>query len=180
MGKYLKVFPFIVILIFTILMVSEINKKGSINANSIVGQSELVGHDLPEITGNSLIDDKKNISLSNYKGKYLLINLFASWCLTCAEEHHLFSQLVNSDDNLIIIGINWRDKKNDALSWLMQHSNPFDIVLEDSLGKIGINLGIRGIPETFLVSPDGKILMHYKGNIDQKFIDNTLKISKNL
>jgi cytochrome c biogenesis protein CcmG/thiol:disulfide interchange protein DsbE len=178
MTKYLKFLPFIVILIFTVLMVSKINKTGTIDGSSEFTKSELVGHSLPEIIGDSLTDDQKNISLESYKGKYLLINVFASWCITCTQEHPLLSQLINNDDNLLMVGINWRDKKNDATNWLMEHGNPFDIILEDNLGKVGINLGIRGIPETLLVSPDGKILMHYKGNIDQKFIDYVLQISQ--
>ncbi|HCR85267.1 MAG TPA: hypothetical protein DIV86_01165, partial [Alphaproteobacteria bacterium] len=167
MKQYLKIVPFIIVLAFTVLMVQQINNNGSIRDNNLLGKSDLVGHELKELSGKSLSDGSQNISISSYKGKYVVVNFFASWCLTCTEEHHLFKELIDTEDNIILLGVNWRDKSNDALNWLMNYGNPYDAVISDELGKSGITLGIRGIPETFLISPDGKIIMHYKGNIDK-------------
>lgn len=179
MKNYLKLLPFFIILLFTVLMVIKINKTGTIKDSDTIGISEMVGHQMPDFKGQNLFDEKDMISLKDLKGNYAIINFFASWCLTCAEEHHLFTEFSDIRKGLVLVGVNWRDKKNDATNWLMKNSNPFDLVISDELGKIGISAGIRGIPETFLVNPDGKILMHYKGNIDEEFIKKTREIVTN-
>lgn len=170
MKSFLKILPFAAVLILTILLVVKINQNGSIKSNSLFQQSHLIGHELPKIEGKDLFNNKKNFNLTK-TNKFMLINFFASWCVSCLDEHKHFMRFYNANEKFEIIGIAWRDKKNDAINWLMQNGNPYNKVINDDLGKVGVSLGIKGLPETFLVSPDQKILMHYRGNIDEEFLE---------
>jgi cytochrome c biogenesis protein CcmG/thiol:disulfide interchange protein DsbE len=178
MTKFLKILPFLVVCTVSIILVMQINKNGSIKDNSLFEKSPLIGHSLPEIIGEDLFSPQNQINLTD-NNKYLLINFFASWCSTCLEEHKQFNLIDNKSKKLALIGIAWRDEKNDSVNWLMQNGNPFEKVIYDNTGKIGINLGIKGLPETLLVSPDKKILLHYRGNINQEFLEKVREIITN-
>lgn len=171
MSKFLKILPFLVVLVLTVLLVVKINQNGSIKSNSLFQQSQLIGHELPKAKGEDLFNNKKTIDISAPNKKFMLINFFASWCVSCLDEHKHFMRFFDASDKFEIIGIAWRDKRNDTINWLMQNGNPYSKVINDDLGKVGVNLGIKGLPETFLVSPDKKILMHYRGNINEEFLE---------
>lgn len=92
---------------------------------------------------------------------YRLINLFASWCPPCIAEFPLLEQL--RQDGIEVIGIAWKDKEAPIDRLFAKHKSPFTTVYLDSEGAYGIGLGIRGLPESFLIDPNGVIIAHYPG-----------------
>ena len=108
------------------------------------------------------------------KDEYYLINIWASWCLPCRSEHPYLIKLKNVK-SLKLIGINYRDKKENASKFLKEFRNPFDKILTDQDGTISIVLGAYGVPESFLVK-NNKIVKKIIGPIDQKKYLDTLKL----
>ncbi|MEY8120678.1 DsbE family thiol:disulfide interchange protein [Falsihalocynthiibacter sp. CO-5D18] len=94
----------------------------------------------------------------------ILVNFFASWCVPCRAEHAVLTRMVR-DDNLNLVGINYKDKPAMAAKWLAELGNPYGRIGSDQTGRAGIEWGISGVPETFVVGSDGKVLFRYVGPI---------------
>lgn len=96
------------------------------------------------------------------KGKLSLVNVWASWCVPCRQEHPVLLEL-SRDPRIELVGINYKDKNDNALRFLGELGNPFSAVGIDPAGKSAIDWGVYGIPETYLVAPDGEILFKQIG-----------------
>lgn len=96
------------------------------------------------------------------KGKLALVNVWASWCVPCRQEHPVLLEL-SRDPRITLVGINYKDKNDNALKFLAELGNPFAAVGIDPQGKSAIDWGVYGIPETYLVAPDGTILFKQIG-----------------
>jgi cytochrome c biogenesis protein CcmG/thiol:disulfide interchange protein DsbE len=96
-----------------------------------------------------------------------LVNVWASWCVTCRAEHAAIMKIAKSE-NLQMIGINYKDVYADAKNYLEILGNPFDVIVFDPEGKIGLDLGVYATPETFLVNRDGLILYKHIGEINNQ------------
>ena len=107
--------------------------------------------------------------------KYIVINIWSSWCLPCRQEHQHITNL-SKINNLKLIGLNYKDKKNSAQKFLNEFGNPYDIILKDLDGTKSIFLGAFGVPETFVIDSELNILQKYIGPINSK---NVIEI-KNL
>jgi cytochrome c biogenesis protein CcmG, thiol:disulfide interchange protein DsbE len=108
------------------------------------------------------------------RGKLTLINVFASWCIPCREEHPLLLQLAK-DSRLQLVAINYKDKPEKALQFLQELGNPFAAIGMDSAGSTAIDWGVYGVPESYLVSADGTILFKKVGPFDTASIANQLE-----
>lgn len=100
-------------------------------------------------------------------GKLTVVNVFASWCIPCRDEHPILLEL-SKDKRLNIVGINYKDKTEGALAFLKELGNPYAAIGVDPKGAAAIDWGVYGIPETYLVGPDGTILYKRVGPFDQK------------
>ncbi len=100
----------------------------------------------------------------------MAINIWASWCLPCREEHK-YIQNLSRIDNLKLVGLNYKDKTKNAQKFLDDVGNPFDIILSDTDGTKSIFLGAYGVPETLILDSELKILKKYIGPIDSKIVD---------
>ncbi|MDP9573640.1 UNVERIFIED_ORG: cytochrome c biogenesis protein CcmG/thiol:disulfide interchange protein DsbE [Agrobacterium larrymoorei] len=98
-------------------------------------------------------------------GKLTLVNVFASWCVPCRQEHPMLKEL-SKDKRLNIVGINYKDKADNAVRFLGELGNPYAAIGIDPNGRAAIDWGVYGIPETYLVGPDGTILYKKVGPID--------------
>ena len=133
---------------------------------------KLLGQKLPVFSyellkGEGSFNDKKIRNLKKYK----LINFFASWCRTCLMEHKDLMELSKRSD-IKIIGIAWKDSRSSAKKWLTRNGNPYDLIGFDKKGKGRFDFGLIGVPESFLVSPTGTVIGHFRGPID---LDKILK-----
>ncbi len=110
------------------------------------------------------------------KEKYIIINIWASWCVPCRQEHQYIKNL-SQIANLKIIGLNYKDKKDNALKFLDELGNPYDIILKDKNGTKSIFLGAYGVPETYLIDSELNILNKYIGPINY---ENEIEIKKRI
>jgi len=119
--------------------------------------------DLPPLAG--LTEDGEQVpglNTASLKGHLTLVNVWASWCVPCREEQPLLMQL-SKDDRFRLVGINYKDKPENALEFLNKYGNPFAAVGTDRSGRVGIDWGVYGVPETYLVDADGTILFKQVG-----------------
>lgn len=132
--------------------------------------SALIGKQAPSLSLPPL-DGSKTPALTDaaIRGKLTLVNVFASWCVPCRQEHPLLTELAK-DPRLTIVGINYKDRNDNALRFLGELGNPYDAIGIDPNGKAAIDWGVYGIPESYLVGPDGKILYKRVGPFDERSV----------
>ncbi len=118
--------------------------------------SVLINKKVPDFAVSSLDDQTKKLTQNIFKGQVSLVNVWATWCSSCYEEQAVMMDIANSNQ-VRIIGVDFKDKAADAKKWLNQMGNPYAINLFDDKGILGINLGVYGTPETFLVDQKGVI-----------------------
>ena len=106
-------------------------------------------------------------------GKLTLVNVFASWCVPCREEHPFLKELAK-DERLTVVGINYKDRNDNALRFRGELGNPYDAIGVDPNGKAAIDWGVYGIPESYLVGPDGTILYKKVGPFDERTLTREL------
>ena len=137
--------------------------------------SVLINKDIPSFNSISLYNNDDSITARDLKNKKVLINFFASWCTPCRIEHPLFFDLAEKHPNLYILGINHKDEKNDALNYLEKDGNPYNFVGIDFDGLIALEFGVFGLPETFLINEDGKIIFKNMGPLTLGIIENDIE-----
>jgi len=103
------------------------------------------------------------------QGEPTIVNVFASWCVPCLEEHPLLMALARRDD-LRIYGINYKDNPASARRFLGRHGNPYTRVGTDTTGRTAIDFGVYGVPETFVISADGKIAFRHVGPLTEEAV----------
>jgi cytochrome c biogenesis protein CcmG/thiol:disulfide interchange protein DsbE len=118
--------------------------------------SPLIGKSLPAFSLTTVADPARKVSRDDLRGRVYLLSVWASWCVACREEHPLLNELT-SRKAVTIIGLNYKDKREDALRWLGALGNPYELSLSDQDGRLGIDLGVYGVPETFLIDKQGVI-----------------------
>ncbi len=136
--------------------------------------SALIGKTAPSLampplegSNTAALDD------SAIKGKLTLVNVFASWCVPCRQEHPILKELAN-DSRINIVGINYKDRNDNALRFLGELGNPYRAIGVDPNGKAAIDWGVYGIPESYLVGPDGTILYKKVGPFDERSLTKDL------
>lgn len=107
------------------------------------------------------------------KGKLTLVNVFASWCVPCRQEHPMLKELAK-DSRITLVGINYKDRNDNALRFLGELGNPYSAIGVDPKGQAAIDWGVYGIPETYLVAPDGTILYKRVGPFDERSVTQEL------
>ena len=137
--------------------------------------SVLINKDVPLFESKSLFDSEKTIKTNDIKNKKILINFFASWCLPCKVEHPLFFELSNSFPELYIIGFNHKDNDDKAKKYLSEDGNPYNFVGVDKDGMIALEFGVFGLPETFIVNENGKIIYKFMGPLTKEIIKNEIE-----
>ena len=113
------------------------------------------------------------LSLDDLKGKVWLLNVWASWCVACRVEHPLLVELAGTN-SVPIYGLNYKDKRDDALAWLSKHGNPYVASLSDAEGLVGIDFGVYGVPETFVIDKDGRIAYRHVGPLQPQDLTTTI------
>jgi len=123
-------------------------------------QSPLVGKPAPEFTLPNLTQGAPPIASSAFKGRWSVVNVWGTWCFACRAEHPVLLELAKQkSDQVTLIGLDWKDDDAQALAWLSELGNPYDAIATDHEGRVAIDWGVYGAPETFLVNPEG-IIVH--------------------
>ena len=118
--------------------------------------SPLIGKPIPTFAASTLKDPQKQITSKDIQGDYALINVWATWCAACKQEHSALVYLAN-ELNVPIYGLNYKDHRESAKQWLVQYGDPYVANIFDESGRIGIDFGVYGAPETFLIDKNGVI-----------------------
>ena len=135
-------------------------------------ESPLIGKQFPKFKLNDLYLD---ITLDNtsFINKKTIINVWASWCLECEREH---SYLIGLSENkeFDLVGINYKDQGDDARGWLGMRGNPYRIIISDQSGDLALDLGVYGVPETYIIDENQTILFKHIGPINNTIIENDM------
>ena len=135
--------------------------------------SPLIGKSLPAFSLTTVADPARKVGRDDLLGRAYLLNVWASWCVACRQEHPLLNELARNK-TVPIIGINYKDKREDALGWLGSLGNPYELSLADNDGRLGIDLGVYGVPETFVIDKQGVIRYKQIGPITQEALEKTI------
>lgn len=122
--------------------------------------SPLIGKPIPEFTLPTLADPNVSLSDRDLRGEISLLNVWATWCVGCRQEHGYLVELA-AQSGLPIYGLNWKDDTDAARQWLQQLGDPYRVTAVDADGRVAIDFGVYGAPETFLVDADGTILFKH-------------------
>jgi cytochrome c biogenesis protein CcmG/thiol:disulfide interchange protein DsbE len=136
--------------------------------------SPLIGKTAPTFSLPQLIDFKKTTTNKDFLVHVTLVNVWATWCAICAEEHELLL-LIAKEPNLTMYGFNYKDNPSEAREWLHQHGNPYQIIAVDSEGAVAIDWGVYGTPETFVVDKKGVIRYKQIGALTSENWQQTIK-----
>ena len=144
--------------------------------------SQYIGKPAPEFNLPTLRDAEKNISTADLRGQISLVNIWATWCAGCRAEHPFLMQL-SRENTVPIYAINWRDNREDALRWLGQLGDPYVASGFDEDGRVGIDWGAYGAPETFLLNAQGYVVYRYTGPLsramwNQEFVPRIAELTK--
>lgn len=129
--------------------------------------SQLVGKPLPHFEASRLLKPQQQVTQQLFKGHYSLLNVFASWCAACRLEHPVLMDIARRHQ-IALVGLNYNDRQADVLPWLRTAGNPYQVIIADSDGRLGIDLGVYGTPESFIIGPDGRILYRHVGALSMK------------
>ncbi|WP_332060286.1 DsbE family thiol:disulfide interchange protein [Bartonella sp. CB74] len=151
--------PFLLFLLLMIFFFSFMNSKYFNNTSLI--PNTLTEKPAPK-TNLPLLNNESYLDSEQFKGRVTLINFWGSWCLPCREEHHLLMKIAQ-DKRFDLIGINYKDNKENAQRFLKNFGNPFKFIGFDISGRTAINWGVYGPPETFLLNKDSIIIAKHAG-----------------
>ena len=135
--------------------------------------SPLVGKPLPDFELPTLADPARMVKTADLRGRVYLLNVWASWCVACRDEHPLLVALAR-EQGVPIIGLNYKDARADALQWLRKFEDPYEMSLVDRQGRVGIELGVYGVPETFIIDRAGVIRYKHIGPITPQTLQAVL------
>ncbi len=135
--------------------------------------SSRVGKPAPDFELAPLPGHEAGLSRADLGGEPVLVNVFASWCVPCLAEHPLLTKLAR-EDGVTIYGINYKDRPRDALEWLEEHGNPYARIGTDRDGRTGIDWGVYGVPETFLIDKDGWVRYRHAGPLTPTLVEQLI------
>ena len=156
--------------IFAALVVLLVAGLQTADQRQIV-QSPLIGKPVPEFALPSLHDAQTTIAREDLVGRPFVINVWGSWCPSCRVEHPLITRM-GREIEAPLVGLNWKDERSDALRWLSQFGDAWDFHIFDNPGGFGIDLGVYGAPETFLVDHTGTIRHKHTGPVTPESYDD--------
>lgn len=137
-------------------------------------ESALIGKSIPAFSLESLIDEKQHINENIVKaGKPRLLNVWATWCPTCYAEHGYLTQLAKQ--GIEIVGIDYKDERQKAIKFLANYGNPYKAIIFDPKGSLGLDLGVYGAPETFIIDGNGIIHYRHAGDVNEQVWNQVLK-----
>ena len=135
--------------------------------------SPLIGKQAPAFELPQLADPQKTFSPENMKGKVWILNVWASWCVACREEHPVLVEL-GKMQLAPLIGLDYKDKRDDAVAMLARQGNPYLLSAFDANGRVGIDYGVYGVPETYVIDKAGVIRFKHIGPITMELLNKKI------
>ena len=157
MRKIVLFFPLLMMLVLGGVFYLQLGKDSQYMPSALVGKA------VPDFSLLSLQDDRVVTKHDLPSGPYLL-NFWGTWCPACHVEHPFLMELAAS--GVTVVGVDYKDQKAQAEQWLQEKGNPYALVLMDEMGFFGVDLGVTGAPETFVVSRDGIVQYRHQGVIN--------------
>jgi len=132
--------------------------------------SPLIDKPAPPFTLPELVDPQRTFSQKDMLGKVWMLNVWASWCVSCREEHPVL--VAFSKRNIVpVYGLNYKDDRKDALAWLSRLGDPYTMSIMDRDGRIGIDYGVYGVPETYVIDKQGVIRYKQIGPVTHEVLE---------
>ena len=169
MQNIIKILTFIILFFLIGVFFIGLNKDANYKTNSLVGQK------IPNIDLEYFDENKFYKDIDLKKNNYTLINFWASWCAPCRDEHPVLIQL-SKEKNLMILGVNFKDKKKQADKFLNDLGNPYDILAKDEQGRHSVSFGIYGIPESILINKELIVLKKFVGPLSYENFTSIVEI----
>ncbi|MGJ0516788.1 MAG: DsbE family thiol:disulfide interchange protein [Methylomicrobium sp.] len=135
--------------------------------------SPFIGKPAPAFSAATLDNPQQQLTPADLQGKVWLFNVWASWCTSCRAEHPVLNEMAKQKA-APIIGLNYKDAREDALNWLNRLGNPYNVSIVDPEGRIGIDWGVYGVPETFVIDKKGVIRHKHTGPVTPETVQQTL------
>lgn len=154
------VLPLVVVAVLVVFL-----KLGLDHGDPRALPSPFIGKPAPQFELPTLKNPEVTIGSENLAGNYAIVNVWATWCVMCRAEHGFLLDLAASK-SVPIYGINWRDSRPEAIRWLAELGDPYIASAYDADGRVGIDWGVYGAPETFLVDPEGTVIYKHLGPLD--------------
>lgn len=165
MNKIVLSIPLVIFLVIVFFLYKGLSLEKDTVPSVLIGKPFPV-FSLPTIQGDTTITNKKIVGPA-------LVNVWATWCPSCYDEHTYLNTL--STSGVVIYGINYKDDNKAAIEWLNHMKNPYKLVISDVDGRLGIDLGVYGAPETFIIDKQGFIVFRHVGPIDDNVWKTKLK-----
>ncbi len=148
-------------------------KKSNIYIPNVLSQKTLVSFESKDLYSEITIQSDKIFAGE----EYYILNIWASWCLPCRDEHLILMKLRNNS-SIKLIGLNYKDDPNNAKKFIDELGNPYSMIITDKKGTIAIDLGAYGVPETFIINKNRKIIKKFIGSLNQKSLNEIKLILK--
>ena len=165
MKKIFKLSIIIIFLSFCFIIFYKGLDNPNIYAPKISHKKNIPTFKAKDFNSDSYIDSEKIFE----EDKFYIVNIWASWCIPCRAEHPLLMQL-RKDSSIRLIGLNYRDSLNNAQNFINQFGNPYSQILIDNDGTLSVEFGAYGVPETFIVDKDKKIIKKFIGPINKEIV----------
>lgn len=161
MRRILLFIPFVVCVVLGVVFVKGL----SLDPTEL--PSAKIGKDFPRYQLPNLLDSTQTLNQEMLKGEVRLVNVWATWCPTCKQEHSFLNKLAR-EEGVEIVGINYKDQRTKAVQWLKRYGDPYQLNIYDEKGSLGLDLGVYGAPETYIVDAEGKIQYRHVGAVDAR------------
>lgn len=135
--------------------------------------SPFIGKPAPDFRLAQLHDPEKTIAARDMTGKVWVLNVWASWCVSCRAEHPVLMDFAKSGI-VPVVGLNYKDAREEGIQWLREFGNPYLLSAFDNEGRVGIDYGVYGVPETFVIDRQGVIRMKFTGPLTKEAVSQKL------
>lgn len=160
--------PFLIFLVVAIFLAVGLTKDPSKLPSNIIDR-QMPTFSLPELYSDELVRSE-----TDFVGKVTLLNVFGSWCQGCLVEHPSLMKL-GDEKAYDVVGVNWRDTREDAENWLARYGDPYNYIVFDPNSDLAIELGVVAAPETFIIGRNGRIRYKHTGPITEKAFDEIIR-----
>lgn len=167
MRRLLLILPLLLFLVMAGFFLQSLMTKEE-GVTELELPSPLLNKPFPSFDLPSVIDAEPRITQADLKGP-ALVNIWATWCVACRVEHPVLNRL--AAEGVVIYGVNYKDTNADAIKWLKDFHNPYQLNISDADGRLGLDLGVYGAPETYLIDANGVIRHKFIGVIDDRVWD---------